>query len=67
MNDLVKYFKHMYKMVSLGKQFPKSNGMKKKKKKKGVQIYVTENNATDSSSSEDEETPIFSNIICFEK
>ena len=33
MNDLVKYFKHMYKMVSLGKQFPKSNGMKKKKKK----------------------------------
>ena len=31
MNDLVKYFKHMYKMVSLGKQFPKSNGMKKKK------------------------------------
>ena len=34
MNDLVKYFKHMYKMVSLGKQFPKSNGMKKKKKKK---------------------------------
>ena len=39
----------------------------KKKKKKGVWIYVTENNATDSSSSEDEETPIFSNIICFEK
>ena len=32
MNDLVKYFKHMYKMVSLGKQFPKSNGMKKKKR-----------------------------------
>ena len=65
MNDLVKYFKHMYKMVSLSKQFPKSNGIKKKKKK--VWIYVTENNATDSSSSEDEETPIFSNIICFEK
>ena len=63
MNDLVKYFEHMYKMVSLGKQFPKSNGMKTKK----VWIYVIENDATDSSSSEDEETPIVSNIMCFKK
>ena len=61
MNDLVKYSEHMYKMISLGKQFPKSNGMKTKK----VWIYFIENDATDSSSSEDEETPIVSNIMCF--
>ena len=54
MNDklLVKYSKHwyiMYKLVYLGKQFPKSNY----KNTKIFQIYVTNNEATDSSSSED--------------
>ena len=63
MNDLVKYSEHMYKMVSLSKQFPKSNGIKTKK----VWIYVIENDATDSLSSKDEETPIISNIMCFKK
>uniref|UniRef100_A0A7N2N6W6 AP2/ERF domain-containing protein n=2 Tax=Quercus lobata TaxID=97700 RepID=A0A7N2N6W6_QUELO len=46
-------------MVSLGKQFPKSNGIKTKK----VRIYVTENDATDSSSNEDEETPMVQNRV----
>ena len=54
MNDklLVKYSKHwyiMYKLVYLGKQFPKSNY----KNTKIFWIYVTNNEATDSSSSED--------------
>ena len=45
----------MYKLVPLGKQFPKSNDMKTKI----VRIYVTDNDATDLSSSEDdEEMPI---------
>lgn len=56
MNDklLVKHSEHqyiMYKLVSLGKQFPKSNGLKTKI----VWIYVTDNDATDSSSSDDDE------------
>ena len=54
MNDklLVKYSEHwyiMYKLVYLGKQFPKSNY----KKTKIFRIYVTNNEATDSSSRED--------------
>ena len=51
---LVKYSEHwyiMYKLVYLGKQFPKSNY----KKTKIFRIYVTNNEATDSSSSEDDE------------
>lgn len=54
----MKYSEHqyiMYKLVPLGKQFPKSNDMKTKI----VRIYVTDNDATDLSSSEDdEEMPI---------
>lgn len=54
----MKYSEHqyiMYKLVSLGKQFPKFNDMKTKI----VRIYVTDNDATDLSSSEDdEEMPI---------
>ena len=54
----MKYSEHqyiMYKLVSLGKQFPKSNDMKTKI----VRIYVTDNDAIDLSSSEDdEEMPI---------
>ena len=65
MNDklLVKYSEHqyiMYKLVYLGKQFPKSNDMKTKI----VRIYVTDNDATDLSSSEDdEEMPIVQNCV----
>ena len=40
----------MYKLVCLGKHFPKSN---RKKKKNIVWIYVIDNDATNPSSSED--------------
>ena len=52
----------MYKLVCLGKHFPKSN--RKKKKKNIVWIYVIDNDATNPSSSEDdEEMPIVQNRV----